>query len=73
MRIPADVSIAGVDNTDLGATQTPALTSVQTPIVDTGRAAALQLVARLERLPAELHSSLPFEIVERASTAPPPK
>jgi LacI family transcriptional regulator len=71
VRIPDEVSIAGVDNTDLGATQTPALTSVQTPIVDTGRAAALQLIARLEGAPTELYSSLPFEIVKRASTATP--
>lgn len=69
--VPDDVSITGVDNTDLGATQTPPLTSVQTPIVDIGRAAALQLIARLQHEPADLHSQLPFEIVKRGSTAPP--
>lgn len=69
--IPGDVSITGVDNTDLGATQTPGLTSVKTPIVDVGRAAALQLVARLEGEPAPLHCALPFEIVRRGSTGPP--
>ncbi len=71
VRIPQDVSITGVDNTDLGATQTPPLTSVQTPIVDIGRAAALQLVARLEGRSAEMHVRLPFELVKRGSTAPP--
>jgi len=69
--VPGDVSITGVDNTDLGATQTPPLTSVQTPIVDIGRAAALQLIARLEGEPIALHADLPFAIVERGSTAPP--
>jgi LacI family transcriptional regulator len=73
VRVPQDVSIAGVDNTDLGATQTPPLTSVQTPIVDLGRAAALQLIARLEGEPAELHVRMPFDIVRRGSTAPPPR
>jgi LacI family transcriptional regulator len=36
VRIPEDLSITGVDNMDLGATQTPALTSVRTPIVEIG-------------------------------------
>jgi LacI family transcriptional regulator len=71
VRIPEDLSITGVDNTDLGATQTPALTSIRTPIVDIGRAAALQLIARLEGAPAELYQQLPFELVKRGSTAPP--
>ncbi|MEP7206921.1 MAG: LacI family DNA-binding transcriptional regulator [Casimicrobiaceae bacterium] len=71
--IPGDISITGVDSTDLGATQTPPLTSVRTPIVEIGRAAALQLVARLEGEPAILFSELPFELVPRGSTAPPPR
>jgi len=69
--IPGDVSITGVDNTDLGATQTPGLTSIRTPIVEIGRAAALQLCARLEGTPTELQQQLPFELVRRGSTAPP--
>ena len=73
VRIPDDVSITGVDNTDLGATQTPALTTIRTPIVDIGRAAALQLIARLEGAPAQLHQQLPFELVTRGSTGPPPR
>jgi len=72
VRIPQDVSITGVDNTDLGATQTPGLTSIRTPIVEIGRAAALQLFARLEGEPAELSQRLPFELVIRGSTGPPP-
>ncbi len=71
VRIPDDVSITGVDNTDLGATQTPPLTSIETPIVEVGAAAAEQLVARLEGKPAELRQLLPFRLVERGSTAPP--
>ena len=71
VRIPEDISITGVDNTDLGATQTPGLTSIRTPIVEIGRAAALQLFARLEGEPAELSQLLPFELVQRGSTAAP--
>ena len=67
VRIPDDISITGVDNTDLGATQTPALTSIRTPIVEIGRAAAEQLVARLEGRPREAFQTLPFELVRRGS------
>jgi LacI family transcriptional regulator len=72
VRIPEDLSITGVDNTDLGATQTPGLTSIKTPITEVGRAAALQLVARLRGESAELQQQLPFELVTRGSTGPPP-
>jgi len=72
VRIPEDISVTGVDDTDLGATQTPGLTSIRTPIVEIGRAAALQLFARLEGLPAELQQELSFELVRRGSTGPPP-
>ncbi len=71
IRIPDELSITGVDSTDLGATQTPALTSVQTPIVEIGRAAAMDLIARLEGRPADMHQQLPFTLVKRGSTAPP--
>jgi LacI family transcriptional regulator len=71
VRIPQDLSITGVDNTDLGATQTPPLTSIQTPIVEVGSAAGLQLIARLEGAPAELHQQLPFTLMKRGSTAKP--
>jgi LacI family transcriptional regulator len=70
-RIPDEISITGVDNTDLGATQTPPLTSIQTPIVEVGTAAGLQLIARLEGAPAELHQQLPFTLMKRGSTAKP--
>ena len=73
VRIPEDLSITGVDNTDLGATQTPGLTSVATPVTEIGRAAADQLVARLEGQPCEAFRSYPIEIVHRGSTAPPPR
>jgi LacI family transcriptional regulator len=71
VRIPEDVSITGVDDTDLGATQTPALTSVHTPIVEVGDAAARQLVARLEGAPADLYQQMPFTLVKRGSAGPP--
>lgn len=71
IRIPEDLSITGVDNTDLGATQTPGLTSVHTPIREIGRAAALQILARLNDDPYEAFQEYPIEIVYRGSTAAP--
>jgi LacI family transcriptional regulator len=71
VRVPDDISITGVDNTDLGATQTPPLTSIRTPIVDVGRAAAEQVIARLEGRSFTSFQTLPFELVKRGSTAPP--
>jgi LacI family transcriptional regulator len=73
VRIPEDISITGVDNTDLGATQTPGLTSIRTPIVEVGRAAAAQVIARLEGREHEAFQTLPFELVNRGSTARPAK
>jgi LacI family transcriptional regulator len=71
VRIPEELSITGVDNTDLGMTQTPPLTSIRTPIIEVGRAAAEQVIARLEGKPFEAFQKLPFELVTRCSTAPP--
>lgn len=71
VRIPEDISVTGVDNTDLGATQTPALTSVATPITEIGQAAAEQLIARMEGRAWEPFQAFPIRIVHRASTAPP--
>ena len=73
VRIPEDISVTGVDNTDLGATQTPALTSIRTPIVEIGGAAAEQLIARLEGRDHVAFQLLPFELVPRASTSAPPR
>jgi LacI family transcriptional regulator len=53
-------------------TQTPPLTSIRTPIIEVGRAAAEQVIARLEGRPFEAFQKLPFELVTRGSTAAPP-
>ena len=71
LRIPDDISVTCVDNTDLGATQTPPLTSIRTPIVEIGRAAAAHIVARLEGAEVPMTELHPFELVLRGSTAPP--
>jgi LacI family transcriptional regulator len=72
VKIPDDISITGVDNTDLGATQTPGLTSVKTPIVEIGTAAADQLVSRLEHHETDCFQVFAAEIIYRESTGPCP-
>jgi LacI family transcriptional regulator len=67
VRIPEDISITGIDNTDLGATQVPGLTSVRTPIVEIGTAAAEQLIARLEGKEFAANQVMEFEVVVRGS------
>lgn len=71
VHIPAEISITGVDNTDLGATQTPGLTSIRTPVVEIGRAAAKWLLARMRGEARQAFETFPFELVIRGSTAPP--
>ncbi len=71
IRVPEDVSITGCDDTDLGSTQTPSLTSIRTPITEIGHAAAEQVIARLEGRPFQHSMSLPFEIVMRGSVSAP--
>lgn len=66
--VPRDISITGVDNTDLGATQTPGLSSIRTPIAEIGRIAASYLLARLDGNEVEFPQELPFEIVLRGSS-----
>jgi LacI family transcriptional regulator len=73
LAIPNDISITGVDNTDLGATQTPPLTSIGTPIVEIGRATAEQLLARLDGRPYAAFQTLPFELILRGSTGRAPR
>ena len=70
--VPGEMSITGVDNTDLGATQAPGLTSIETPIMEIGRISADYLIARLEGREVEFPSELPFRIVLRGSTGPAP-
>jgi LacI family transcriptional regulator len=71
VRIPDELSITGIDNTDLGATQVPGLTSVKTPIVEIGSAAAEQLIARLEGKAFDAQQVMDFELVVRGSTGRP--
>jgi len=76
LRVPDDLSIVGIGDTDLLRLHTPPITSVRWDIAYCGRLAASLLLERLGKgpqpeLPRVRHVSV--EMVLRHSTAPPPK
>ncbi|MFC7641858.1 substrate-binding domain-containing protein [Streptosporangium lutulentum] len=70
--IPADVSIAGYDNTLLAALPNIALTSVDQDGAVMGRTAGRLLLERIEGRMSAVRFSVTPKLVIRRSTAPPP-
>lgn len=76
LMIPGDVSVAGFDDSPSSRFSRPQLTTVRQPVAEMSSVAAKLLIAQAksndppERPVDEL---LPFELIHRASTAPPPK
>ena len=72
LRLPADLSIVGFDDTVEAGLVTPALTTVRQPLAEMGRMAVSLLVRLLEHEPIEaLHVELATQLVVRDSTAEP--
>lgn len=73
LRIPADVSVAGFDNTHIAESLYPALTSVDVGGRDIGRVSVRLLLERLAdpKRPQQI-VEMPARLVVRESTAPPP-
>lgn len=77
LSIPADISVAGFDDTPLSEIVWPPLTTVHQPIKAIGQAAAELLIAAIPRGADAGHDSpqrhwVDFYLVERDSTGPPP-
>jgi DNA-binding LacI/PurR family transcriptional regulator len=76
LRVPADVSVIGFDDSPFARRLTPALTTVRQDAVAKGSAAAAELVAAIrarrvgDAAPAR-HHVLATELVLRGTTAPP--
>jgi LacI family transcriptional regulator len=69
--VPGDLSVAGIDNLEMAAHVTPALTTIHLPTAQLGRAVAQHMLARIrgETRPREIE--LAIELVPRHSTAAP--
>ncbi len=65
--VPAELSVAGFDDTTLARTVWPPLTTIRQPMADLARTATRILIAGGDIT----HKRLPHELVERASVAPP--
>lgn len=70
-RIPADLSVTGFDNTELGAHINPPLTSVHVDVQAWGAAAAATLLAVVDGQPLPQVRLPRAKLIVRASTAPP--
>ena len=67
INVPADLSVAGFDDTTLARTVWPPLTTIRQPMADLARTATQILIAGGDIT----HKRLPHDLVERASVAPP--
>jgi LacI family transcriptional regulator len=72
LRVPADVSVVGFDDTAEAAIAVPALTTVRQPVAEMGRTAVSLLLRQLRNRQIEpLRVELETRLVVRESTAPP--
>ncbi|MGZ8803698.1 MAG: LacI family DNA-binding transcriptional regulator [Microbacterium sp.] len=72
LSVPADLSIAGFDDTDIARYVYPSLTSVATDAVEWGAAAARALLAVIAGVAREDTDLAPARLVVRESTGPAP-
>jgi LacI family transcriptional regulator len=72
LRVPAELSVVGFDDTIEAAVSGPALTTVRQPLAELGRTAVSLLLRRMENRRLEpLRIELATRLVRRDSTAPP--
>jgi len=73
LSIPSDISIAGFNNLDFSAYLSPPLTTVRISADEIGRAAAEYLLARIAGEQVLPVTEVPFSVILRDSTGPPPR
>jgi LacI family transcriptional regulator len=71
LRVPGDLSVVGIDNLDMAAHVSPALTTVHVPTARIGEMAALTLLERLNGCSERIAHELAVELVVRQSTGEP--
>jgi DNA-binding LacI/PurR family transcriptional regulator len=74
LRVPEDVSIVGFDDISIAEVAQPGLTTIRQPVKMLSQALVTMLIGRIEGTYRETtpHITVTPELVERASTAPPP-
>lgn len=72
IRVPGALSLVGIDDLEMSAHLSPALTTVHISTATIGEQAADKLMARLEGRSVERVTELPIELVVRQSTGPVP-
>jgi LacI family repressor for deo operon, udp, cdd, tsx, nupC, and nupG len=72
IRIPADLSITGYDDTEIAAHLQPPLTTVASDAIGWGRAAATRLLELINQKPPTTVDLPPAQLVVRGSTGPVP-
>ncbi|MEV7623245.1 LacI family DNA-binding transcriptional regulator [Actinoplanes sp. NPDC089786] len=70
LRVPEDVSVAGIDDITLSRLTRPKLTTVATPTAAAGRAAVDMLLSHSDDRRTTAHVSLHTELIVRDSTGP---
>lgn len=69
--VPGDLSVVGIDNLEMAAHLSPALSTVHIPTARIGAAAAHAVLKRLRGEAGDRMVALPVELVVRQSSAPP--
>lgn len=69
--VPEQLSVVGIDNLEMAAHLSPALTTVHVPTARIGAEAAELILARLRKEVSPRRIELPVELVIRRSSAPP--
>jgi len=72
LRVPAEVSVCGFDNTPIAQHIFPQLTTVQQPTRDMGQVATMQLLAAIRDRGAGSMVHMPYALQLRDSTGPAP-
>lgn len=75
--VPADLTVAGFDDTALATTMWPELTTIRQPVADMSRRAVLMLLAAIRRkndgeVEKPVSEVMAFDLIRRNSDGPPP-
>jgi DNA-binding LacI/PurR family transcriptional regulator len=70
LQVPVDLSVVGMDDIPASSMVTPALTTIRQPLMEKGRTAGQILLGQRS---GRRRIVFPVELIERDSTAPPPR